>query len=81
MFSFFDHKINLLKINPEMLKYLNEYTKIHLEKICETQKFALMMKDASSSSDDPEIKNLKLLMFVSLASFLAGLCFSTNSFY
>ena len=82
MFHYFHPNVNSLKINPEMLKYLNEYTKNHLEKICETQKFALMMKDASSSSDaDPEIKNLKILVVVSLISFLAGICFSTNSFY
>jgi hypothetical protein len=78
MFPFFHHNTNSLKINPELLKYLNEYTKNHLEQICETQKFALM--HVSPNPDIPEIKNLTLLMAVSLISFLAGLCFSTNSF-
>lgn len=73
MFDYFYDNVNSLRINPEMLKYLNDYTKNHLEQICESQKFALTT--SSSSSDDPEIKNLKLLMAVSLLSFLAGLSF------
>jgi hypothetical protein len=74
MFHYFHPNVNSLRINPEMLKYLNEYTKNQLE---ESQKFALI-KTTSSNSDDPEIKNLKLLMVVSLVSFLAGLCFSAR---
>jgi hypothetical protein len=75
MFEYFHSNMNSsLKINPEMLKYLNDYSKNHLDQICETQKFALETS-SSSSSDDPEIKNLKLLFAVGLVSFLAGLCF------
>ena len=75
MLSFFHPKINSLKINPEMLKYLNECTKKHVEKMCETQQFAITTS-SSSSEDPPDIEKMKVLMFASLASFLAGVFFS-----
>lgn len=68
MFPFFHH-INSLKINPEMLKYLNEYQRASLKG--STPCRALCPEPHFPQGFPPE----KVWIAVSLVSFLAGLCF------
>jgi hypothetical protein len=58
-----------VKINPKMLKYLNEYTE---NQICNKNKYFALLRCSGSGSDDPDKNNIKLVVFVGIISFLAG---------
>lgn len=58
-----------VKINPKMLKYLNEYTENQAQIVNKNNYFALL---TGSGSDDPDKNNIKLVVFVGIISFLAG---------
>ena len=65
-------EIQQFKINPELLKYLNEYTNKSINRMCDTQRFALLDVDLPS----PIYPELNKIIFVGIISFLAGSYFS-----
>jgi hypothetical protein len=63
-----------LKINPELLKYLNDTKNKSINRMCETQKYALLDSGEFPSPTIPH--DLSKIIFIGLISFLAGSYFS-----
>lgn len=66
-----------LQINPELLKYLNEYTNKSVNRMCDTQRFALLDVNGEEEMlpSNPPTEITKLFL-VGIISFLAGSYFS-----
>lgn len=71
MFEYLN-KIHKLKINPELLKYLNDSTNKSINRMYITQHFATLGEDGES----PIPYEFTKIVFIGLISFLAGSYFS-----